>query len=68
MGWEKMEPAQVEEGHDVADRMHWDICCLKRAELQEKGLWLEKQLWLTVLVQPQFVDLVPEQLQQMDVE
>ena len=66
MGWENMELAQVEEGHDVAqlaqveeghdvaERMHWDICCcLKRAELQEQGLWL------TVLVQPQFLDPVP---------
>ena len=48
-----MEPAQVEEGHDVAERMHWDICCLKRAELEEQ------RLWLTVSVQPQFLDLVP---------
>ena len=41
VGWEKMEPAQVEEGHDVAERMHWDICCcLKRVEPQEQQLWL----------------------------
>jgi len=53
VGWEKMEPAQVEEGRDVAERMHWDICrCLKRLELQEQ------RLWLTVLVQPQFLDPV----------
>jgi len=54
VGWENMELAQVEEGHDVAERMHWDICCcLKRAELQEQ------RLWLTVLVLPQFLDPLP---------
>jgi hypothetical protein len=35
LGWRKMEPAQVEEGHDVAERMHWDTCGrVKTAELQ----------------------------------
>jgi hypothetical protein len=50
-----MEPAQVEEGHDVAsEEIHWDIgcCCLKGVVIQEQ------RLWLAVLVQPQFLDPV----------
>jgi hypothetical protein len=57
VGWEEVEPAQVEEEHDLAEQTHWDICCLKAAHYYAQVQ--EQRVCPTVLVQPQFLDPVP---------